>query len=278
MAKLPRAGFAFAASACLTALAGYSQAGASRDPASDAFVLLPERASSAYVDATATHVPLEPSLHATDSVLIDVDRDGDLDVVISVEYGVNCLYVNDGRGRLTYKPDAFGTAIHDSEHVRAADFNGDGNMDVIFVAETDEAHQLFLGDGRGGFTNASDRLPASTQGNGPAVGDVNGDGLPNIFVGSTGEVDHGRSVVSARNLLFLNDRSRPGHFILDRATSSMPRKSICRCRMTRRREWPSQTWMVMATLTRSCQARRMRTGCSSTTERAASRTSPGASN
>ncbi|MFD2238270.1 FG-GAP repeat domain-containing protein [Aureimonas populi] len=206
-------GFAWTASVCLVALSAGAQEQAPRNPADDAFVLIPEAPSSAFVDATATHMPLAPSLHATDSVFIDVDHDGDLDVVLSVEYGVNRLYLNEGGGKLSYQPDAFGDVIHDSEHVRAADFDGDGNMDVVFVAESDEVHQLFLGDGEGGFTDASDRLPASSQGNGLAVGDVNGDGLPDIVVGSTGEVDHGASTVPARNLLFLNDPERPGHFI-----------------------------------------------------------------
>ncbi|WP_380879487.1 hypothetical protein ACFB49_22580 [Sphingomonas sp. DBB INV C78] len=184
-----------------------------QDPSRQDFALIPERPSSAFVDATATHVPLSPSLHATDSVLIDVDRDGDLDAVLSVEYGANRLYINEGGGRLIYRPGAFGEAFHDSEHVRAADFDRDGIMDVVFVSESDEAHQLFLGDGRGGFTDVSDRLPAMSQGNGLAVGDVNGDGLPDIFIGSTGELNDGPKFVPAHNLLFLNDRKRPGHFV-----------------------------------------------------------------
>lgn len=196
------------------AMAAALPSGALAQNAADhAFALIPEAPSSVFVDATATFVPMAPSLHATDSVLIDVDGDRDLDAVLSVEYGVNRLYINEGGGRLVYRPGALGDKFHDSEHVRAADFNGDGHMDLVFVAETDEAHQLFFGDGRGGFTDVSERLPATSQGNGLAVGDVNGDGLPDIFIGSTGEVDDGRSLAPARNLLFLNDPARAGTFI-----------------------------------------------------------------
>ena len=205
----------------VTSVAGCAAgAGSHRDPATDAFVLIPEAPSSVFIDATVPNVPTAPALHATDSVFIDVNNDGHLDVVVSVEYGVNRLYLNDGTGKLTYVPDAFGKTIHDNEHVRAADFDGDGNMDVVFVAESDEKHQLFLGDGKGGFTDASDRLPASSQGNGLAVGDLNGDGLPDIFIGSTGETGHSPDapLVRARNLLFLNDPNRPGHFIDATAT------------------------------------------------------------
>lgn len=187
------------------------------------FVKIPEKPSSAFVDATSTHVPTAPSLHSTDSVFIDVDKDNDLDVVVSVEMGVNRLYLNDGSGKLTYKPGAFGNTIHDSEHVRAADFNRDGNMDVVFVAEADQVHQLFLGDGAGGFTDTSDRLPRNSQGNALAIGDVNSDGLPDIVIGSTGETAYAPNaeIVPARNLMFLNDLKRPGHFI-DVTDSHLP--------------------------------------------------------
>ncbi|WP_136685728.1 FG-GAP repeat domain-containing protein [Falsirhodobacter xinxiangensis] len=203
-----------------TCLAAGPLAAQDRDPATDAFAVIPEAPSSAFVDATATKMPLASSLHATDSAMLDADNDGDLDVVLSVEYGVNRLYLNEG-GTLSYQPDAFGTVMHDSEHVRTADFDGDRNADVVSVAESDEVSQLFLGDGQGGFTDASDRLPRMGQANGLALGDLNGDGLPDIFIGSTGEVDHGASIVPARNILFLNDSHNPGHFI-DATDSHLP--------------------------------------------------------
>jgi hypothetical protein len=207
------------ASTCVAA--ALSQGAYGQDPARHNFAVIPEMPSSAFVDATATHVPIAPSLHATDSVLIDVDGDNDLDAVLSVEYGANRLYINDGGARLIYRPGAFGDKFHDSEHVRAADFNSDGHMDVVFVAESDETHQLFFGDGRGGFADVSGRLPAKSQGNGLAVGDVNGDDLPDIFVGSTGEINDGPKFTPARNILFLNDRTRPGHFV-DASRTHLP--------------------------------------------------------
>lgn len=194
-----------------------------RDPVTDAFELINEAPSSVFVDASATHVPTAPSLHSTDSVFVDVNGDGHRDVVVSVEHGVNRLYLNDGTGKLRYVPDAFGRTMRDNEHVRTADFNGDGHADMVFISESEEVHQLFLGDGKGGFTDASERLPAGSQGNGLAVGDVDGDGRADIFIGSTGETGHGAGAPAraSRSLLFLNDPKRPGHFI-DASATHLP--------------------------------------------------------
>jgi len=177
----------------------------------------PPPATTLFTDVTATHVPADAELHALDAALLDADGDGDLDVAVAVENGANRLYLNDGAGKLSHTPGAFGSIAGDNEHVRVADFNGDGHMDVVFVAEDTEQHNLFLGDGKGGFTRASERLPATSQANAVAVGDVNGDGLPDIVVGNTTEGKEG----VAQPFLWLNDRARPGWFI-DASTSHLP--------------------------------------------------------
>jgi hypothetical protein len=166
--------------------------------------------SAVYVDATATHVPQADKLHALDAEFVDVDKDGDLDVVLAVEGDANRLYLNDGKGRLTWRQQAFGSVKHDTEHVVSADFNRDGFADVMFVAEDDQVHQLFLGDGKAGFTDASDRLPARSEGNGIAVGDVNQDGWADVVVGNSGE--------RGQNFLWLGDATRPGYFVDATAT------------------------------------------------------------
>ena len=171
-----------------------------------------------FTDVTATHVPAAPNLHALDAALADVDKDGDLDVILAVEMSANRLYLNDGKGRLSWKQGAFGAARHDSEHVRTADFNQDGFVDVIFVAEDDQTHELFLGGPDATFIDASDRLPKRSEGNGLAVGDVNGDGLPDIVIGNSAEIRPGRTRASGQDFLWLNDKSRPGYFIDATAT------------------------------------------------------------
>jgi hypothetical protein len=187
------------------------------------WVFVPGDASSTYVDATSTHVPQDPDLHALDATFVDVDKDGDLDVVIAVEMGANRLYLNDGKGKLSWKKEAFGDTRHDSEHVLSADFNRDGYPDVIFIAEDDQIHQLFFGGPDATFKDMTDRLPAKSEGNALAVADVNNDGLPDILVGNSGEVRPGRKErASGQDFLWLNDAKRPGYFI-DATATHLPK-------------------------------------------------------
>lgn len=173
-------------------------------------------AQTHYRDVTETHLPSAPDLHALGSDFVDVDKDGDLDIALAVEYGANRLYINDGNGRFTWKRGAFGRAPHDTEHVVGTDFNQDGHIDFIFVAEDDQTHQLFFGNSDGSFTDESDRLPAMSEGNALAVGDLNGDNLPDIVVGNTGEQN--------QNFLWLNDPDQPGQFI-DATSERLPQVS-----------------------------------------------------
>lgn len=129
----------------------------------------------------------------------DLDNDGDLDIVIAVEFGTNLLFLNDGTGRFTYDASRFPNTRHDSEDIGIADFDNDGDLDIVFVSEDDRVNELYLNDGSATFTDASDRFPVTGTSNAVLVTDVDGDGTPDILIGNNGQ-----------NTVLLNDGT--GHF------------------------------------------------------------------
>ena len=63
---------------------------------------------------------------------------------------------------------------------RIADLNGDGLLDVISVMSSNLNHLLYLNNGNGGFT--TNVLAITGDANDVDVGDVNGDGKPDLFI------------------------------------------------------------------------------------------------
>lgn len=166
---------------------------------------LPSAAGTAYFDdVTASHVPADGEAHTLDAELGDVDNDGDLDVVLALEWDVNRLYLNDGTGRLTWRKGAFSNVKHDDEDLQIADFDEDGNLDIVFVAEEDRTHEYYLGNGDGSFRDVSDRLPSGSEANDVEAADVDGDGHLDLVIGN--------ATWRGQNFLWRGGVPKPGYF------------------------------------------------------------------
>jgi hypothetical protein len=142
----------------------------------------------------------------------DFNGDGKADLVLSGGVSVEVLLGNgDGTFQMpidtsTYSPGAVGSGA--SYAVGVADFNGDGNADLV-VAEGGGFTELvvLLGNGDGSFQPAINLGPYSAQG--VAVGDVNGDGKIDIAVAGA-EYEGGGSTSAAVVLLGNGDGTFTG--------------------------------------------------------------------
>ncbi len=122
----------------------------------------------------------------------DLDGDGDLDIVLANEFQANVILINDGNGNFTNGTiGKLPQPIHDSEDVVVADFDQDGQLDLVFCSEDDvglggtNVHEFYLGNGGGGFSAAAFQLPDS-EANAVLTADLSGDDLPDLLFGNDG--------------------------------------------------------------------------------------------
>jgi VCBS repeat protein len=139
-----------------------------------------------YTDVTATHLPAGIAGPCMNAAAGDADGDGDLDLALAMEFVPKVLLLNAGQGRFGDASAQLPRTIHDSEDVAFADFDLDGDLDLVFVSEDDRKDELFLNDGTGRFDDVSDRLVADDVSNALVVVDLNGDGAPDVLTGNIG--------------------------------------------------------------------------------------------
>ncbi len=122
----------------------------------------------------------------------DLDNDGDMDIILANEFQANTILINNGEGVFTNGTlNNLPQEIHDSEDVVVADFNNDGNLDLVFCSEDDvvlggsNVHEYYLGDGSGKFTPSTFQLQDS-EANAVISLDVNADGFMDLIFGNNG--------------------------------------------------------------------------------------------
>lgn len=144
---------------------------------------------SLYKDATKTHLPYGDLQELSmDAGIADLDLDGDLDILIANEHQPNILLINDGKGRFTNESALrIPQVAHDSEDIGIADFDLDGDLDIIVVSEDDKTNELYLNNGDGTFKDAGDRIPVTGTSNSVVVYDINKDGAADILIGNNGQ-------------------------------------------------------------------------------------------
>lgn len=151
--------------------------------------------STYFTDVSNTHLQGGAVGNTMDGQAIDIDNDGDLDMILAMEFQTNKILINNGSGQLVDESKSrFPSDVHDSEDIAIADFDGDGDLDIVFVSEDDQVNEFYENQGNARFKAVEVLKEFKGTSNAVETADFNGDGSPDLLIGNAGQ-----------NYLLIND-------------------------------------------------------------------------
>jgi len=125
------------------------------------------------------------SSQSMDAALGDLNGDGHLDAfVANRNNSANTVWLNNGSGVFIDSGQSLGAL--NSDGVVLGDVDGNGSLDAVVVNSksiASHANKVWLNNGSGVFTDSGQSLGAPYFGYDAALGDLDGDGAPDIYFG-----------------------------------------------------------------------------------------------
>lgn len=142
----------------------------------------------AYRDASSSQLPVNRlSGNNTQARSLDLQQDGDTDLVVAAAFAPNILLLNDGSGDFTDgSPSRLVTRDFDTRDIALADLNGNNLPDLFFASAENRTNELFLNSG-GVFNELSGRIPVTGISHAALATDLNEDGSPDLLIGNRGQ-------------------------------------------------------------------------------------------
>ncbi|MFT7624022.1 MAG: hypothetical protein ACI9WU_003208 [Myxococcota bacterium] len=173
------------------------------------------REGPVFVDGTAA-AGLGSDLASLAALAVDIDQDGNLDLIVGAHAGDDEVWLGDGAGGFVESAASLGMTVNTAAMGYAVgDVNGDQRLDYVVSDNASHGHTLYLAGEDGAFTHASaaSGLSASSgfAGWGSALLDFDRDGDLDLFV-AHGFPCNGCEGGAQENHLLLNDGA--GHFAL----------------------------------------------------------------
>ncbi len=136
--------------------------------------------------------------------LLDVENDGDLDILILNDESQNELFLNDGNGNFSFTSSLGGNTTSYSGMAVSADFDGDNDVDVALVRDeisiSGSNIYIYKNNGLGSFTNTQ-TINVTDDGFGLTGGNYDNNGSFDLFFGPS----------NGNNKIFFNDGT--GNFV-----------------------------------------------------------------
>ena len=189
--------------------------------------------SGTFVDESATRLLPRSAANSTKTAFGDLDGDGDVDALVANVLGEDLL-INNGSGVFTltnaHLPPPVvipPTRFDISADVALADVDNDGDLDAIlanenpFPGSTGDQSRLWLNNGSGVFTDATNLLPQRIEQTiGILTGDIDGDGDLDIIALNRTTPPPG-SGTGGQDRVYINQINL-GHGFVDETATRIP--------------------------------------------------------